>query len=60
LTVGSVVGVGTLKTELVDEEAAAAAEETDDCLFTLTTSPTTTVTTQNSKIETTLFIASCR
>jgi hypothetical protein len=68
LTVGSVVGVGILKTELVDEEAATADDEesvtADDedsaCLFTLTTSPTTTVATHNKKMETKSLILTYR
>lgn len=68
MTVGSVVGVGILKTELVDEEAATANDEESvtaddedaDCLFTLITSPTTTVATHNSKMETKSFILTYR
>jgi hypothetical protein len=68
LTVGSVVGVGILKTELVDEEAATAddeksitaGDEDSACLFTLTTSPTTTVATHNKKMETKSLILAYR
>jgi hypothetical protein len=60
LTVGSDDGVGTLKTELVDEEATTAADEDVDCLFTLTTSPTTTEAAHNSKMEIRSFMLSYR
>lgn len=57
MTVGSVVGVGILNIELVDEGAeATTADEDANCLFTSTASPTDTAVIHNRKMGIRPFI----